>query len=181
MTVIPSLPLKRPRLLNARGLPRVRDFNALTRHGWYQWSYYVVPSSLLRDFILPKFDGQECWKEQYYLDISRILRNDPKVVARRMRDVFGGFNMITKADLGEAAVMALGYRLDDDTNIPALPGTVKLARELIQSRADTKLDELTLQRYVHRTHRICALILGYPHNSERLLDLAPFDCLRPPR
>lgn len=184
MTTIPAFPTtarygRNQKPLSWRAQQRI-TYDKLTRHGWYHWAYYVVPTKLFRDFLLDKFHGREDgWREQLYFDMAHSLKLEQKAIARRMRDVWITHSQVTKAAYADAACLALGLDLDRDTNIPQLPGTVKLTRELIEIRADKELDELSLQRYVHQVQRICALILGYPHNTERLLDLAPFDCLRP--
>lgn len=175
MTVAPSITP-----LTTRGTQYKRPLSKTNRHGWFQWGYHVVPTSLLRDFLIQHFEGRHEWKEQFYFDVAFTLKLDQKAVARRMRDVWTCTSAVTKASYADAACIALGLELDRDTNIPTLPGNLSLAKEMILLRADEELDEMTLERLARKTHRICALICGYPHNVERLLDLAPYNCLRLP-
>ena len=65
----------------------------------------------------------------------------------------------------------------------AHPGVrTDLAKALIEDRAaiqGVKITDAEADQYALTTQRLSLLILAYPHKAERLVDLAPFDCLRP--
>lgn len=162
-----------------------------TKNSWYGWKTWIVPTPPLRKLLednkqyleAPDFDGKgNGWVELLAHRITLILRQDDTEAAlRRIYDLHHGKSRVTSIDYAEAITMILGLDIDRDTDIPTLPGNKRLAAELIRCRADTELDELTLKRLANQTVRLSALILKYPHNQARLQDMAPFDCLRPPR
>jgi len=166
------------------------NYSTTSKNPWYGWKEWVVPSEPLR-VLLEKnqkyLEATDCdglghgWKELLAHQVALILRGSPNAAKRRIYDLCYGRVMVTSAPYAGAITMALGLDLDRDTDIPTLPGNKTLAADLIRVRADQDLDEMHVRRLARQTIRLSALILRYPHNQARLQDLAPFDCLRPPR
>ena len=160
------------------------------KNSWFGWQYWVVPAPPLRKILEDNKEYIEAadsdglgngWRELLAHRVALVLRSSPEAAKRRIYDLCYDKSRVITANYAEAICMTLGIDLDRDTDIPTLPGNRKFAAELIRCRADTELDELTLQRLANQTVRLSALIVKYPHNQARLQDMAPFDCLRPPK
>lgn len=182
--------------------PRKGTINRRTISGWRSW---VVPASLLSQFILDhrdvlnelyaplqdsrgwtqnalKEDGG--WREALCLRMCGTLGLQLEAVRRRLYDVTYGKTKTINVSFAEAVCIAVGKTLDHDTDIPTLPGSIGNAKELIRCKAahhGIELDESEVQELAHRTIRVAKLIVAYPHNAARLIPLAPLDAFRPYR
>lgn len=160
----------------------------LWRLKWSGWNQWIVPSIQLQEVIEANHELLDVdednfgngWRRYLSLEIARITRKTPTCAYRRLYGVMSGEQRIVNADFAEAVCFAFGLNMDYDTKIVTMPGSMKLAEELIRCRSGIDND-LELRRQARKVVRISALILSYPHNTERLLDLAPHDCLRPYR
>jgi hypothetical protein len=161
-----------------------------TKNSWFGWQNWVVPAPLMRELLETNkkyleaidFDGLgNGWKELLAHRIALVLRGTPEAALRRIYDISYGKSKVLSANYAEAICLILGLDLDRDTNIPTLPGNKKLAAELIRCRSNRELTDKETNRLARQTVRLSALILKYPHNQARLQDMAPFDCLRPPK
>lgn len=161
----------------------------LQRNSFTGWKTWVVPVDALAALIQEKHhlletdarhNGEPAWKEYYAGEIAATLKCSMEAARRRLWGVLAREGKIVNVTFADAACMALGLDLDRDTDIPTLPGNMKLAVELVRVRSGLN-DDLRLRREAKTVIRLSALILQYPHNQARLQDLAPYDCLRPYR
>ena len=159
------------------------------------WAWAIVPTSLVADLVeehIPEMNKaatqsflankDEGWRDYLATRVSSIRRGKLEAALRRLHDITHRKSRATHADLADAICLALGLDLDRDTNIPTLPGSFPLAKALIEDRAaiqGVKITDAEADQYALTTQRLSLLILAYPHKAERLVDLAPFDCLRP--
>lgn len=194
MTVTPY----RPRTVN--GVRRTQKKKTCATH--FGQNYYVVPVSKLSDLILTfreqltqeytspsdhhehHTSARSGWRLLLAERMAKTLNIKTETVERRLNDIIHKKTSTTKAAFADAACLAVGLRLELDTDLPVLPGNTRDALDLVTIRAEMQgvtLTEDEAQRLARITHRVSALISKYPHKIDRLLDLAPYDCLRPAR
>jgi hypothetical protein len=102
---------------------------------------------------------------------------------RNLYRVLSGEGRIINANFAEAVVMSLDMFIDQDTDIPVLPGNFRNARELLEVRdlefrSRRREERLKMQREVLM---LCTEIIKNPERLQELQDMAPFDCLRSPQ
>lgn len=192
----------------SRPKPQNGRHYGLRNRQWWGWQKYVVPTSIFWPWLLEQkphilatmeplqrsgngaiqagnqYDNEQGWKEMLSHRMALLLNNSPEAVLRRLWGASAGEAKAISAEYVDAACLAMGLYLDRDVDLPVLPGSVNVAKELLLERVSDQsisLDELELRRLAKTTVRISALICSYPHHTERLLDMAPFDCLRPPK
>lgn len=171
---------------------------------WYGYRTWVVPSPLLREFILkhkqelaadfrPSLhtngklnwaragDTDVGWKEALAREMSGILHLNTEAILRRLWGVMNDEYHIINAEFAEAAVLSLGLDLDRDTDIPVLPGNIKHAVDLIECRANVagdELNEMEIRRLAKRAIRVSHLIIKRPYHTSLLVQYAPYNCLK---
>lgn len=173
----------------------------LDKPKWYGWASYVVPNSLLKPVLLgfktpltaelthgeddnpnrPK----EGWIGLLSYRTSEYTRTSPKACIRRLYDVLNHEKTgvrICNINYAEAFCAAGGLSIDDDTNVPTLPGNKRDALDLLYVRAeavDPKVKLIDLVPFVPTVISLSAAIVETPELLEHLQDDAPFNCLRP--
>lgn len=168
-------------------------------YGGRSWPGYVVPTTLLADVIekhahqylgdVPPgvhvdLSTEDGWRDRLAEQVAQIRRSSYEAAIRRLHDVTHRKSKIVSSDYADATCLALGLDMDVDTNLPTLPGNMRAARECVIGHAEDQgfeLDDIAIQRHAHTAMRLSLLIISYPHNSERLRNLAPFNCLHPYR
>lgn len=166
----------------------------VNRHGAFGWQGYIIPAPYVRDVLLkhgptlnnesPAVQHDIGWQTVLATRIARILGTKDTAPFRRIYGLLADEANIVLAQWADACCLSLGLRLDHDIELPVLPGNSQTARELIIERAAFAGDSLTpkqLNALTKKLIRLARLIVHYPHHTERLLDLAPYDCLRPYR
>ena len=174
-------------------------------HPLHHWKTWVVPACLLRDFILdhkhiwqlryspPHIDSalygtvvpneKFGWRAHLALEVSMFTGQSLDAVHRHIYRVMAVEGRVSTIEFAEAVVLSLGLFIDQDTNIPVLPGNLRNAQELLEVR-DPKFWERPEKERLHfqrEVMELCGEIIRHPERLKELQDAAPFDCLRPPR
>ena len=159
------------------------------------WQWYVVPTPMLADLIdkhIPEMmkqvpempvigQGETGWRDYLSMRVASIRRCTFEATQRRVHDITHRKTRVVRVDFADATCLALGIDLDRDTNIPTLPGNIAQTKALIEDRAAVLGVPLTPEdheRFTLQAFRLALLIIAYPHKSDRLVPLAPFDCFR---
>ena len=128
-----------------------------------------------------QINNDEGWIEVMATDIAHYTKKSVPAIMRRLFDIRAGRALIVNVSFAESAIDAMGLDMYLDTDIPVLPGNQRHATDLVTVRAEAQgvfLDDEEARRLGKAVHRLSAQFIMYPKHRERLLNLAPFNCLR---